>query len=146
MKKIEELISRFKLQPHPEGGYFVETYRSDFSTGIYYLLGAGDQSCFHRIKSDEMWHFYSGDPMIIVEIDEHGKIKETELGAYTNFQYVVPANTWFGSFLKEGSKYALVGCTVAPAFHFTDFEIGVKEDLLRKFPKCQQMIEKLSKS
>jgi predicted cupin superfamily sugar epimerase len=145
MNIIHNLISRFNLSPHPEGGFFAETYRSESSTGIYYLLGQGDQSCFHRIKSDEMWHFYSGDPMVIVEINQKGEIKETELGANATFQYVVPANTWFGAFLKDKSQYALVGCTVSPAFHFSDFEIGLKEDLLRNFPHCKLMIERLTK-
>jgi len=133
------------MLPHPEGGYFRETYRSEFSTGILYLLGKGDQSGFHRIQSDEMWHFYQGDPLIIVEIDSNGEIRETEVGPQTNFQYVVKARTWFGAYLPSGSSFALVGCTVAPAFHFKDFEMGSKLELLGQYPKANAMIKRLSK-
>lgn len=142
---ITELISRFDLKPHPEGGYFKETYRSESATGIYYLLGKGDSSSFHRIKSDEMWHFYSGDPLIVVEIDANGEIKETVIGPNTTFQYVVPAGVWFGAYLPKGSEYALVGCTVAPAFNFKDFEMGNKEELLKQFPKASIAIQQICK-
>lgn len=138
-----DFISHLDLKPHPEGGYYKETYRSKDSTGIYYLLAKGDKSRLHRIKSDEMWHFYSGDPLVVVEITSTGVVKETEIGPKTTFQYVVPANTWFGAYLPEGSEYALVGCTVAPAFEFVDFELGDKASLLKEFPQASSIIEKL---
>ena len=140
---MKDLIKQYDLKPHPEGGYYKETYRSEACTGIYYLLGKGDSSSFHRIKSDEMWHFYSGDPLIVVEITEAGDVKETVLSPKTTFQYVVPAGVWFGAYLPEGSEYALVGCTVAPAFNFADFEMGNKAELLAKYPKARVLIEKL---
>jgi len=90
MSKFEKLVQIHHLLPHPEGGYFKETYRSEYSTGIFYLLTQGQKSKFHRIKSDEMWHFYQGDPLIVVEITAEGLIKETRLDE-NNSQYVVAA-------------------------------------------------------
>lgn len=142
MEQVKELIERHDLLPHPEGGFFKETYRSEFSTGIFYLLEKGQKSSFHRIKSDEMWHFYGGDSISIVEITINGMIKETILNK-NNVQHVVPANCWFGAYLPEGSAYAFSGCTVAPAFHFSEFELADKNELLREFPRVKEMIEKL---
>lgn len=142
MNQINELIKLHNLLPHPEGGFFKETYRSEFSTGIFYLLGKGQKSSFHRIKSDEMWHFYDGDSISIVEITNTGTIKETILDK-KNVQYIVPANVWFGAYLPDGSQFAFTGCTVAPAFHFSDFEMGNKEKMLKEFPHAKHMIEKL---
>lgn len=144
MNQINELVTLHDLMPHPEGGFYKETYRSPFSTGIFYLLTNGHKSNFHRIKSDEMWHFYSGDSIAIVEITNSGSIKETLLNK-DNVQYVVPANVWFGAYLPKGSSYAFTGCTVAPAFNFSEFELGSKEQLLKEFPKARAMIEKLSR-
>jgi predicted cupin superfamily sugar epimerase len=139
MTRIEEIITFYGLIPHPEGGYFQETYRSpesistpsgerSVSTAIFYLLTKGQSSRLHRIKSDEMWHFYEGDPLIVFEKEDNGLIKETVLGKDLSknqkFQYVVPANRWFGAYLPEGSNYALVGCTVSPGFDFSDFELA----------------------
>ncbi len=128
MISYHELISTHNLLPHPEGGFYKETYRSEYSTGIYYLLVEGERSAIHRIKSDEMWHFYGGDSLIVVEVLANGEIKETLLNAI-NVQHTVPANTWFGAYLPEGSKFAFCGCTVAPAFHFKDFELATSKDL-----------------
>lgn len=142
MNQINELIKLHNLLPHPEGGFFKETFRSEYSTGIFYLLGKGQKSSFHRINSDEMWHFYDGDSISIVEITNTGMIKETILDK-KNVQYVVPANVWFGAYLPDGSQFAFTGCTVAPAFHFSDFEMGNKEKMLKEFPHAKNMIEKL---
>lgn len=139
---VQELVKTHNLLPHPEGGFYKETYRSEFSTGIFYLLTKGQKSSFHRISSDEMWHFYGGDSISIVEITEQGTIKETLLNK-TNPQYVVKANVWFGAYLPEGSDYAFTGCTVAPAFEFKNFEMGNKEKMLKEFPNAKAMIEKL---
>ena len=144
MKQIKDLVQLYNLLPHPEGGFYRETYRSGFSTGIFYLLMKGQKSSFHRIKSDEMWHFYNGDSISIVEITDKGAIKETLLNK-DNVQYVVPANVWFGAYLPDGSEYAFTGCTVSPAFHFSDFEIAEKPSLLKEFPNAKDMIEKLLK-
>ena len=142
MKKLNDIISTHNLVPHPEGGFYRETYRSEHSTGIFYLLTKGQKSSFHKIKSDEMWHFYGGDSISIVEITSLGMIKETLLDK-NNVQYVVPADVWFGAYLPDGSEYAFMGCTVAPAFHFCDFEMGDKKKMIEEFPKAKDMIEKL---
>ncbi|RYZ57507.1 MAG: cupin domain-containing protein, partial [Proteobacteria bacterium] len=130
-----KLIEQYGMTLHPEGGAFVESYRSSVkvlaegrtearvaSTAIYFLLGAGEFSAFHRIRSDEVWHFYQGGPIRILEIDSAGFLKETLLGADPSkgevFQHVVPAGVWFASAPIEGTDYALVGCTVAPGFEF----------------------------
>lgn len=137
-----ELVKFYQMLPHPEGGYYKETYRSlettqtpwgerSVATGIYYLLEAGQSSSLHRIKSDEMWHFYAGDPLIVYEKSEDGLIKETVLGSDFKSghlsQYVVPAGAWFGAYLPKGSQYAFVGCTVSPGFDFSDFELALKD-------------------
>ena len=139
---INNIVENYELAPHPEGGFFRETYRSEFSTGIFYLLVQDQKSSLHRIKSDEMWHFYAGDAIAIVELTSNGSFKETLLDM-GNVQHVVSANTWFGAYLPDGAAYALTGCTVAPAFHFQDFEMGNKEALLKEFPKAKKVIEKL---
>lgn len=138
MTRVDELIQFYGLIPHPEGGYFKETYRSSeitqtpsgkrpVSTAIIYLLCQGQASKLHRIKSDEMWHFYEGDPLVVFEKNEDGLIQETVLGRDflkgQRVQYTVPASKWFGAYLPEGSLYSLVGCTVAPGFDFKDFEL-----------------------
>ncbi len=152
----KRLIRLLRLKPHPEGGFFRETYRAagripgrkfpggrSYSTAILFLLPKGRVSRLHRIKSDELWHFYSGGPLIVVELDPaSGRAHRTALGG-RRFQYVVKAGTWFGACLGPGADYALVGCTVAPGFEFMDFEMGRREGLLRRFPKSRGMIERL---
>jgi len=161
----KEIIARLNLTPHPEGGYFRETYRAaeaigqpalpprfggdrSISTAIYYLLEAGDCSHFHRIRSDEVWHFYAGDPLNVVEIDPAGHLKTTRLGgdieAGTVFQHTVPAGVWFGAEPAEGSRFALVGCTVAPGFDFADFEISKRDVLLAEYPAHRDWIQRLT--
>jgi len=154
---ISKLVEKFELEPHPEGGYYKETYRCKnkipgdhraYSTGIYFLLGQSDVSHFHRIKSDEMWHFYLGGPLTIVEIDESGKLIETILGTDIEQgmvpQYTVKASRWFGSFPSQGSEYSFVGCTVAPGFDFKDFVLAKRSDLVKAYPQHAAMIEKLA--
>ena len=94
------------------------------------------------IKSDELWHFYGGDSLVVVEITKEGALKETRLDK-NHVQYVVPAGVWFGAYLPEGSEYSFTGCSVAPAFHFADLEMGIKAKMLIEFPMAKVMIEKL---
>jgi uncharacterized protein len=136
-------IKHLDLIPHPEGGYYRETYRSDgiikenclggfnghrnYLTSIYFLLEYGNFSAFHRIKSDELWNFHAGDPLEVVEITPQGKLIVTDLGADLSngnvFQYVVKAGNWFASRVKQGGTFSLVGCAVSPGFDFSDFEM-----------------------
>lgn len=97
----------------------------------------------HRIKSDELWHFYLGGPLEIVELDEAGKAEMTILGP-ENPQHVVPARRWFGARPKRASGYCFVGCTVAPAFNFADFELGRRSGLLREYPGAAAAIRALT--
>ncbi len=157
-------ITHLNLQPHPEGGYFKETYRAaesfpadglpnrfngdrSFSTAIYYLLQQGDFSAFHRIKSDECWHFYAGETLLIHMIEKTGKYLCVKLGANLDrgetFQFVVPAAAWFASEPSPNAAFALAGCTVAPGFDFNDFEMANKQTLLSDFPQHTHIISRL---
>lgn len=159
-----QYITNLNLQPHPEGGYFKETYRAaesisadalptrfngnrSFSTAIYYLLQQGDYSAFHRINSDECWHFYAGQTLLIHMIHNNGKYQVVKLGADINagetFQFVVPAAAWFAAEPAENSRFALVGCTVAPGFDFADFQMADRQFLLSAFPQHSNIITRL---
>jgi predicted cupin superfamily sugar epimerase len=161
-----QFINLLQLQPHPEGGFFKEAYRAvenipatalpqrfagerSFSTAIYYLLQQGERSVFHRIKSDECWHFYAGDTLLIHVIENDGNYCCIKLGkeitAGERFQYVVPANTWFAAEPAPNSMFSLTGCTVAPGFDFADFEIAEKENLLFSFFRHADIINRLCK-
>jgi uncharacterized protein len=161
---VQQLIQQYNLQPHPEGGWYKETYKSTeyisgnalperfdgsraFSTAIYFLLEQGNFSAFHRIKSDECWHFYAGDPLLIYVIQANGTLDITHLGNDIEkgqvFQFVVPANCWFASTPAPGSHFSFVGCTVAPGFDFTDFELAKASSLSALFPQHIAIIEEL---
>jgi len=149
----KSLVETLKLQPHPEGGFYRETYRAagktgdrNYSTAIYYLLPAGAVSRLHRIKSDELFHFYLGGPMTLVELGPKGEVETVTLGqdvaAGQRLQHVVPAGKWFGGFCA-GGDFSLVGCTVAPGFDFADFELGDKAALLARYPGARDLIERI---
>mmetsp|Transcript_18435 Transcript_18435/g.48639 ORF Transcript_18435/g.48639 Transcript_18435/m.48639 type:complete len:201 (-) Transcript_18435:287-889(-) len=156
----DDLIKKYNLQPHPEGGYFVETFRAASTvsatqgtrsalTSIYFLVMPGSISRMHRLAhSDEVWSFYLGGPMTVVEISKDGVLKKTTLGADVNYgelvQHVVPAGSWFGSYPNEGSAYSFVGCMVGPGFDFADFELGSRSALLAQYPQHEGEIVKLT--
>lgn len=159
MDKATYWVHHLDLKPHPEGGFFKETYRSSIeeefsgflgkrslSTGIYFLLEKGNFSAFHRIRSDEMWHFYAGDPLIVHMIDSGGKYHKQLIGPKLDegqvLQFVVPAGVWFASEVEGRGEYSLVGCTVSPGFDFSDFELADK-NFETKFPKHRNLIQKL---
>lgn len=160
-----ELISRLGLSPHPEGGYYAETYRSPgripaaalppgfsgeraHSTAILYLLPEGQKSNFHRLRQDEVWHFYQGGPLRLVLIHPDGRAAEVLLGSEIekgqHFQYAVPAGTWFAAGPKPGSVYSLCGCTVAPGFDFADFELASGPELKKTFPSLYGLIDEFT--
>ena len=160
----QQLIELYNLQPHPEGGWYKETYQSKeqidadslperfggsraFSTAIYFLLEQGNFSAFHRIKSDECWHFYAGDPLVVYVLQQDGTLDEIMLGnditSGQSFQYVVPANCWFASRPATDSKFCFVGCTVAPGFDFADFEMADAAVLSALYPQHQTAIQEL---
>ena len=169
ISRKDHLISKLNLQPHPEGGFYKEMYRSEMmlpvhqqnetfsgprpaSTGIYYLLGAGDFSAFHRIHSDEMWHFYEGDAITIHIIHTDGLYQALQLGRDVDrgqeFQLVVPAGAWFAAELEADPEtnlqaFGLAGCTVAPGFDFDDFEMADGYMLKNAFPEHKEIIDRL---
>lgn len=164
MSLINQLIQRYNLQQHPEGGWYRQTYKSNeqisaeslpqrfganraFSTAIYFLLEQGDFSAFHRIKSDECWHFYAGDPLLIYVIHLNGDLRIIPLGndfeKGQSFQYVVPANCWFASRPAPEGEFCFVGCTVSPGFEFEDFELAKANELSALFPQHKETIKEL---
>ncbi len=166
MRQPQDLIQQYKLQPHPEGGWYTETYKSNeqipasglparfqgnrfFSSAIYFLLEKGDFSAFHQIKSDECWHFYAGGSLLIYILYPHGSLEVVSLGPNAAngdcFQYVVPANTWFASMPADNSVFSFVGCTVAPAFDFADFELASRQSLIEAYPQHSDLITRLTR-
>lgn len=153
-------IEKLQLLPHPEGGYYKETYRCaaetvfdgfdgkrSVSTAIYFLLEREHKSHFHRIQSDELWFFHEGVSLEIFCLSEKGLTtvllgKKIEAGE--QLQAIIPAGTWFGAKVRDGKGYALVSCTVAPGFDFRDFELGKKAALLEKFPREEKIIGELA--
>jgi predicted cupin superfamily sugar epimerase len=155
----EALIRALDLRPHPEGGYFRETYRSDqrdadgrcVATMIYFLLLQGQVSRLHRIDADEGWHLYLGGPLVIYELDEDrpdAPLRITTLGTRIDRgeqpQHLVPAGRWFGAAPAADATYALAGCTVAPGFEFSAFELGDGDALEVRFPQATQLIRRLT--
>jgi predicted cupin superfamily sugar epimerase len=164
MQHADYFIQKLGMQQHPEGGWFKETYRSEegiegdhlpprfggersFSTGIYFLLKGDEFSSFHRIKSDEMWHFYYGGPLNVYVIGDKGTLEIIRLGNNLDegesFQAVVKAGCWFASRPVDGNSFSLVGCTVAPGFDFADFELANADELAAQFPQQGQLIKDL---
>jgi len=161
LEKTIQLIEKLQLQAHPEGGFYKEVYRSDeilkkeslpnrfsgdrnYCTSIYFLLNGKDKSHFHRIKSDEIWHFYSGTAIILHMIDSDGNYKSIRVG--NDFvkneipQTIVPYKVWFAAEVEDKNSYALAGCTVSPGFDFSDFELAKRSKLLKKFPQHSKLI------
>lgn len=156
-------IETLQLLPHPEGGYYKELYRSDeslaqnalperyvgnrnFCTSIYFLLKSHQFSAFHKILSDETWHFYTGSSLTLMMIDEAGLYKEhiigNQLQHHQTLQYTVKRNTWFAAKVNESDSFTLLGCTVAPGFDFHDFQLASKSLMLQQFPQHIAVIEK----
>lgn len=155
----EQLAAFLQLQPHPEGGFYREVYRSEMqispegfpgtrpvSTSIYYLLQQGDFSTFHRIASDELWHFHYGQDLLIHELGANGYTCHrlgTSFEQGARLQVVIPAGSWFASEPAEGSAFCLAGCTVAPGFDFRDFELARAGELVRQYPDHATLIRRL---
>lgn len=154
------------LSPLPEeGGFFRETYRAELrmsgeclagayagersvGTAIYYLLTSDSFSAMHRLRSDEVFHFYLGDPVYMLQLHPNGAVHEvaigTDLRAGQRPQVVVPAGTWQGAALVDGGRFALLGTTTTPGFEFDDFELGRRPDLLGRYPDAAAAIERLT--
>lgn len=151
-------VEQLGMLPHPEGGYFRQTYLSPLnvqtprgerpvSTAIYYLLEQGDYSAFHTLKSDECWHFYAGGPLLLHIIYPSGEYACITLNGQLEqggrLQYVVPAHTWFAAEPAPGSTFSLAGCTVSPGFVFDDFELARKASLSAAYPSHAKLISRL---
>ena len=166
MPSAEELIRHLGLAPHPkEGGFFRETYRAgeslpasalppryqgprSASTAIYYLLTPTTFSALHRLQTDEIFHFYLGDPIRMLQLDPDGTGRTIVLGPDVlhgqQLQVLAPRGIWQGSCLEPGGAFALVGCTVAPGFEYIDYEAGDRQTLLRQYPAFADMIRRLT--
>ncbi|MEI6322618.1 MAG: cupin domain-containing protein [bacterium] len=159
---VEEFIARLGLKPHPEGGFFVESFRSPLeqtlpdgrvraaSTAIYFLLPCGAFSAWHRVSSDEVWHFYDGDPLGLITLNREGILENATLGreiaSGQRPQFVVPAGVLQAAKPLNGEYgYSLVGCTVAPGFDFNDFEMPDRAALLNLFPGHSAVISALTR-
>lgn len=164
----DEIIARLGLRPLPiEGGYFAESYRTEaqlppsvlppdypgpraLATGIYYLLTPSTCSILHRLRGDEVYHFYLGDPVELLQLlpDGQGELHRlgTDLAQGERPQVVVRGGTWQGSRLAPGGQVALLGTTMAPGFHPADFEAGERAALLRAYPRFGALIEALTPS
>jgi predicted cupin superfamily sugar epimerase len=158
-----EIIARLALAPHPERGYFAETYRASVTvvapshpaaraagTAIYFLVTSdGPATYLHRLLSDEVFHLYEGGPLDILRLAPDGRADVAHLGldlaAGERPQIVIPAGTWFGTELRPGASHCLVGCTVAPGFEFADFELAEGPELAARFPSFADRIARLSR-
>ncbi len=159
--RAQTIISRLGLTPHPERGYYSETYRAPArvqsaahggeraaSTAIYFLI-CGDEpaTSLHRLKSDEVFHLYDGGPLDILRLHANGTWDVARLGmsleAGERPQLVVPAGVWFGTELAAGASHCLVGCTVAPGFEFADFELAEGPDLEARYPEAAPRIRRM---
>ncbi len=168
MITVDFLMKHFGLVPLPEeGGYFAETYRSTVQipreglprrytdsraagTAIYYLLTPDTFSALHRLRGDEIYHFYLGDPVDLLLLHPDGRGETLTLGrdleAGMHLQTLAPGDAWQGSRLRDGGRFALLGTTMAPGFAFEDFELADREDLLREYPAFSDQIVSLTRS
>ncbi|MBW7839658.1 MAG: cupin domain-containing protein [Chitinophagaceae bacterium] len=151
-------IRALGLKPHPEGGFYRETYRSaskvdnaegktrNTATCIYYLLCDEDISHFHKIRSDELWLFHAGSALEILILKSNGELEIHTLGGNPEngevFQVIIPAGLWFAARIREGKGFALASCIVAPGFDFEDFELADRDELIQQYPSQREIIHK----
>lgn len=163
MDTAEYWIKKLDLKPHPEGGFYKETYRSIYeiekkrlpkgypdnrklSTCIFYLLRSGEISKFHRLRSDEIWFYHKGSALKVIILDKEGKKHVHFLGSNSEkpeqFQLFIPAGVIFAAEVTEPESYSIFSCVVTPGFEFDDFELFDKNDLIQAYPKHYNLIEK----
>jgi predicted cupin superfamily sugar epimerase len=154
---IQQIIKTLDLIPLPgEGGYYRESYRAvgktgdrNYSTAIYYLITPLEFSALHHIPHDELFHFYLGDPVEMIQIDPQGKLKKMILGPEIlkgqQLQITIPGESWQGARVIEGGSWALLGTTVAPGFEFRDFKRGERAVLLNQYPAYKNEILRFTK-
>lgn len=163
---LEDLISGLNLEPHPEGGFFRETYRSkgeiskenladsysgnrNYSTCIYFLLTSDNFSAFHKINQDEIWHFYDGTPIRLHIISNDGTYSNQLIGSDIRNgqtpQFIVKGGSWFAAEVENENSYSLIGCTVSPGFSFDDFKLASRNELINMFPENKEVILRLTR-
>ena len=158
MKTARQWIEELQLERHPEGGWFRECYASDIlvtadgfpaprpaMTVIYYLLESGDFSALHRLRQDEMWHFYDGSPLTVHTIDPAGNYSPVTLGEHGLRQFTVKGGILFGASVDVPDSCALVACTVSPGFDYDDLEMPARDELLAEFPMHRDLILRLTR-
>lgn len=164
--EADEIIKLLNLRRHPEGGFFKETYRSDecipqsvlparygaarsFYTCIYYMLTAETFSCIHKVASDEIFHFYAGDAIEMLQLFADGSTRSFKIGSNLTAgevpQVLIPRGVWQGSRLSPGGKFALIGATVAPGFDYADYEEASRAQLLSAYPSERELITALTR-
>ena len=161
--RTDLIIKQLGLEPHPERGFYRQTYRASLdvpssthgaartaSTAIYFLVTASEPDTYlHRLKSDEIFHLYDGGPLDILRLFPDGAWDVARLGmdlaAGERPQIVIPAGTWFGTALVVGASHCLVGCTVAPGFDFADFELAAGPDLAARYPEAAARIQRMTR-
>lgn len=165
MHDAQYWIGHLELEPHPEGGFYRETYKASetiarshlpgrfngdriFGSAIYFLIDEHDFSAFHRLAADEIWHFYTGSPLTLWMIDPQGALSTLQLGPNPAlgqvFHAVVPAGCWFAASVEAG--FALVGCTMAPGFDYADFELAQRGELIAQYPQHRTLIERFTRA
>jgi predicted cupin superfamily sugar epimerase len=161
-KNAKFWIKKLKLQKHPEGGYFTRTYVSDKNinlpgydgfrstcTAIYYMLTGNQFASFHTIKSDEIWHFYSGSSLTLHMINSNSKMEQIQVGPNYDrgerFQVIIKSGCWFAATLNDKKSYSLVGCTVSPGFDYRDWRLGDRKKLLKMYPQYEKLIKKYTR-
>lgn len=166
-ENIQLIIDQLNLEPHPEGGFYKETYRSsgtipsavlpntidgdrNYSTCIYFLLTSENFSAFHKINQDEIWHHYTGDQLKLHMLSPDGKYSFISLGKDFSLgeipQYVVPAGYYFAAEVPKPDSFVLTGCTVSPGFDFKDFTMPTQVDLIKQYPDHPEIIKRLTRT
>lgn len=148
--EYQEIIDKLQLEPHPEGGYYRQLYGDDDNgkkviSTIYYMLTNSDISAFHRLHGvTEIWYYHAGNPLDLYVIDTKGDLSVHHLSPDGEMQVVIFPEQWFAAEIPSKKGFCLVGCAVAPAFSFENFELGHKDTLLQQFPQYAELIGKLS--
>jgi hypothetical protein len=155
MLTAKDYIDGLGMQEHVEGGYCQELFQSGRRAGdrplassIYYLLKAGQVSKLHRLKSDELWLYHCGTPLLIHQIDETGNLSTARLGVAVDAgelpQVLVSGNRIFGAELAEAKGFCLVSCVVSPGFDYRDFELFSASELIEMYPQHTELIQRLN--
>lgn len=148
--EYQTIIEKLRLEPHPEGGYYRQIYGNDASgkkdvSTIYYMLTSNDISAFHRLHGVvEIWYYHAGQPLNLYVIDTEGNLTIHNLSPDGEMQVVIQPEEWFAAEIPSNNGFCLVGCAVAPAFAFENFELADKNELLRQYPQYSELIERLT--